>query len=142
MGWSARQGLTTATGVVLAVLLALWLGLDDPWWAAVSAWMVAHPDRSQQLAKGVMRCAGTVVGCVAGLGAALWFADLHLLQLVALFAAGALGVRRRFAPGAWSYAWFYGALTFMMMILYGMTQPDALWQIAQSRALEIISGVV
>ena len=43
MGWTVRQGLTTATGVVVAVLAALLLGLQDPWWSAISAWVVAAP---------------------------------------------------------------------------------------------------
>jgi uncharacterized membrane protein YccC len=137
-----NQGLTTALGVCLAVLAALAAGADDPWWAAISAWMVAHPDRSAQLAKGVMRCASTLAGCVLGIVAAQWLADLHLLQLLTLFAAGALGIRKRFAGGTWSYAWFLGALTFSMMTIYGMTQPDALWELAQYRVIEIVCGVV
>ena len=142
MGWDARQGLATATGVCLAVLAAFVAGTDDPWWAAISAWMVANPDRSAQFAKGVMRLAGTFAGCALGLLAAVWLADLHVLQLLALFVAGALGVRKRFGGGSWSYAWFLGALTFSMLLITGMTQPDALWQFAQDRAIEIVCGVV
>jgi hypothetical protein len=35
----ARMGLISALGVVLAVLAAIRLGLEDPWWAAISAWI-------------------------------------------------------------------------------------------------------
>ena len=66
MGWTARQGLTTATGVVVAVLAALLLGLQDPWWSAISAWVVAAPDRHMMLAKAAQRVMGTLLGALTG----------------------------------------------------------------------------
>ena len=67
MGWTVRQGLTTATGVVVAVLAALLLGLQDPWWSAISAWVVAAPDRHMMLAKAAQRVMGTLLGLADGL---------------------------------------------------------------------------
>lgn len=141
MGWSARQGLTTATGVVVAVLAALLLGLQDPWWSAISAWVVAGPDRHMMLAKAMQRVMGTLLGLAAGLVLATLSNGLPALLLVALFCVGAVGTRARYVAAA-PYAWLLGAVTATMVLVQAAVAPAGLFDFAANRSAEIITGVI
>lgn len=140
--WGARAGLAAAAAVVLSVLAACWLGLPDPWWAAISAWRIASPDRRATLTTGLHRILGTVAGAVLGYGAAGLAVDNTALQLLALFAVGAVGTWERFASPAWSYAWILGAVTAAMVLVQSLDGAAGLYAFAVARTLEILCGVV
>jgi uncharacterized membrane protein YccC len=141
VSWTARHGLATALGVLGAVLLSAWAGLEDPWWAAISAWVVANADRHQILTKGVMRAFGTIAGCALGFLLASMFGEYPPLMLIAMFAIGAIGTRRRFGGSRFSYAWVLFAVTALMMLFADLDTPDALYTFAVNRAGEILAGV-
>ena len=141
MGWTVRQGLTTATGVVVAVLAALLLGLQDPWWSAISAWVVAAPDRHMMLAKAAQRVMGTLLGLATGLVLALLSNGQPALLLVALFCVGAVGSRARYVT-ATPYAWLLGAVTATMVLVQSAVAPADLLDFAANRSAEIIAGVI
>jgi uncharacterized membrane protein YccC len=141
MGWSARQGLTTATGVVVAVLAALLLGLQDPWWSAISAWVVAAPDRHLVLAKAVQRVMGTVLGLATGLVLASLSNGQPALLLLGLFCVGAVGTRARYVA-ATPYAWLLGAVTATMVLVQAAVAPAGLFDFAANRSAEIVTGVI
>ncbi|MEO3473032.1 FUSC family protein [Roseomonas sp. CAU 1739] len=141
MGWSARQGLTTATGVVVAVLASLLLGLQDPWWSAISAWVVAAPDRHQLLAKATQRVLATLVGLATGLVLAAASNGQPALLLLALFCVGATGSwARQVAPTP--YAWVLGAVTATMVLVQAAVSPSGLFEFAANRTAEIVTGVL
>ncbi|MDB5416026.1 MAG: hypothetical protein JWR10_4361 [Rubritepida sp.] len=140
-GWSARQGLITAAGVVLALLVALRLGLDDPWWAALSAWVVANQDRHSLWSKAAQRALGTALGLGLGLVLAAATAGIPTLLLLALFAVGAAGARGRFAS-AHGYAWLYAGVTATMVLMQAASTPVGLLAFAQWRMIEITVGVL
>lgn len=140
-GWSARQGLVTAGGVVLALVLALHLGLEDPWWAGLSAWIVANQDRDALWAKAAQRVAGTAAGLVVGLLLARVSAGEPSLLVLSLFAIGALGARGRFTSPH-GYAWFYAGITGVMVLMQAASGPAGLLAFAQWRMLEISTGVL
>lgn len=141
MGWSARQGLTTAMGVVVAVLAALLLGLQDPWWSAISAWVVAAPDRHQLLAKSMQRVLATLVGLATALILAALSSGQPALLLLALFCVGAVGSRaRQVAPTP--YAWVLGSVTATMVLVQAAVAPSGLFEFAVNRTAEIVTGVV
>ncbi len=141
MGWSARQGLTTATGVVTAVLVALLLGLQDPWWSAISAWVVAAPDRHMMVAKSLQRVAGTLVGLAVGLALAALSSGQPALLLLGLFCVGAVASRGRFSAPT-PYAWVLGGVTATMVLVQAAVTPAGLFDFAVNRTVEIISGVL
>jgi uncharacterized membrane protein YccC len=141
MGWSARLGLTTAGGVVVAVLAALILGLEDPWWSAISAWVVATPDRRLMAAKAVQWLVGTLLGLVVGLALASLSSGQPLLLLLALFCVGAVGSRARYVAPT-PYAWLLGALTATMVLVQAAAVPAGLFEFAVNRTVEIITGVI
>lgn len=141
MGWTARQGLTTATGVVVAVLVALLLGLQDPWWSAISAWVVATPDRHQLLAKSMQRVVGTLLGLITALVLAVLSSGQPALLLLSLFCVGAVGARaRQVAPTP--YAWLLGAVTATMVLVQTAVTPSGLFEFAMTRTAEIVTGVI
>jgi uncharacterized membrane protein YccC len=58
-------GLRLWVSVCLALYLAFWLELSDPYWAGVTAALVCQPHLGASLRKGWFRMIGTVVGAVA-----------------------------------------------------------------------------
>lgn len=141
-GGLTRTGLVGALGVVLAVLVALRLGLADPWWAAISAWIVSNPDRRQLLSKAAQRTGGTLLGALGGLAASAASAGQPGLQAVLLFGIGAFGTRARFGPSRFAYGWFYAAITATLVLVQSLGSAGDLDAYARARCLEIVCGVV
>src|SRR5579862_1904010 len=57
-------GVRLWASVCLALFVAFWLQLDEPFWAATSAAVVCQPQLGASLRKGWFRMIGTVVGAV------------------------------------------------------------------------------
>lgn len=135
-----RHALATATGVLAAALGAFFLGFDQPYWAAISALIISNTDRSALVTKGVLRIVGTIVGVSAGYTVAVQVEGAPLFQAPLLILSAAVGAYAR-QRATYAYAWFYGAVTFMLMILCSMTTPSELNTVAWFRMYEIILGV-
>ena len=58
-------GLRLWASVCLALYVAFWLELDNPFWAVTSAALVCQPHLGASLRKGWYRMVGTLVGAVA-----------------------------------------------------------------------------
>src|SRR5271169_4715144 len=58
-------GLRLWVSVCLALYVAFWLELDNPYWAGTTAALVFQPHLGASLRKGWFRMIGTVVGAVA-----------------------------------------------------------------------------
>src|SRR5499433_38456 len=58
-------GLRLWASVCLALFVAFWLELDDPFWAGITAAIVCQPQLGASLRKGWFRMIGTVVGAIA-----------------------------------------------------------------------------
>jgi uncharacterized membrane protein YccC len=58
-------GLRLWTAVCLALFVAFWLQLDNPFWAGASASVVCQPQLGASLRKGWFRMVGTAVGAIA-----------------------------------------------------------------------------
>ncbi|QIB34916.1 FUSC family protein [Ancylobacter pratisalsi] len=136
-----RQAFATASGVLVAVYTALWMGLSEPYWAALSVLIIANTDRDAVFTKGVLRVAGTLVGVGLGYVVGQWMEGLAIQQVALVALAAAVGTYGR-QRSAFGYAWFYGALTFMLVMLYTMVEPQNLFQFAHYRCYEILIGVV
>lgn len=138
------QALVAACGVWAAVMVALALHLADPWWAGISAWVIAQAgnDRHALLAKAGMRFLGTICGCLAGywLGALLVGPGLFPVAL-ALSLVAWIGAWQRFSS-AYAYAWLVFSLTATMAVLAAVTEPASLAPFVLNRWFEITSGIV
>ncbi|GLK73996.1 FUSC family protein [Ancylobacter dichloromethanicus] len=143
-GWISdvdRQAFATATGVLAAVYIALSMGLDEPYWAALSVMMIANTDRDALVTKGILRVLSTLVGVSIGFVVAQWMEGLPIQQAFLVGASAAVGTYGK-QRSAYSYAWFYGGLTFMLVMLFSMVQPQDLYSFAHYRCYEIVIGVV
>jgi uncharacterized membrane protein YccC len=136
-----RQAFATAGGVLAASLVALAMHLEEPYWAALSAMVIANVDHESLFTKGVLRVAGTFAGVLVGyhVGQLTESQPLSQAELVGLAAGAGIYGRVRSQFG---YAWFYGCLTFIIIMLYAMVQPEQLYSFAHYRCYEIVIGVI
>jgi uncharacterized membrane protein YccC len=83
-------GLRLWVSVCLALYLAFWLELDNPYWAGTTAALVCQPHLGASLRKGWYRMIGTVVGAVAIVALTACFPQdrVAFLAGLALWAAG------------------------------------------------------
>lgn len=136
-----HQALATTAGVVGAVFTALLAGFENPYWAALSALIIANSDRNELFTKGFLRIAGTLIGVGLGYAGAAALEGLPVGQAAAAMIAAAIGIYGRLRS-AYGYAWFYGALTFLLIVVASMTEPSELFGFATNRCFEIVTGVV
>lgn len=136
-----RAALATTAGVVGAVAGALWLGLENPYWAGLSALIIANVDRTALFTKGMLRIAGTVAGVISGYFVSQAMEGVPIGQFSAMIGAAGFGTWMR-QRSPYAYAWFYGALSFMLMIATTLMDPANLYLFAHYRCYEIVLGVV
>lgn len=135
-----RQALATATGVLCAVYISLVMGLSDPYWAALSVLIIANVDRDALFTKGALRLAGTFAGITLGYTIGQWLEGMDIQQAAVVMIAVAIGTYGR-QRSRYGYAWFYGGLTFALVMLSTMVEPEGLYSFAWNRCYEISIGV-
>lgn len=128
---------------MLAVFLASWAGQPRPFWALMTAYIVAHPMAGAVRSKGVFRVLGTLVG---GMAAVLLVPSLanapELLSLaLALWVAGCLvlSLRDR-TPRA--YAFMLAGYTVALIGFPAVDTPLTIFDTAVARLEEIGLGVL
>ncbi|GAA4501844.1 FUSC family protein [Pseudaeromonas paramecii] len=127
---------------LLALSLSIYLGLDRPYWAMMTAFIVAQPFASLSLVKGASRLAGTLIGGIAALCLATWFIQWPLLHLVALSLWLALCIfLSLLEQSLYSYAFLLSGYTALFVTLPYVDHPDGLFLIALSRVEEIGLGI-
>jgi uncharacterized membrane protein YccC len=84
-GPRGTEALAAALSVALAALAALILHSDEPWWAAVSAWMITRSSLAVALSRGMMRIVGSTVGAAIAVIVLGWFAYQPLPFCLCLF---------------------------------------------------------
>lgn len=135
-----RQGLVTGVACLIATLTAIAAGLEQPFWATITAFIVSNIDTSALVTKGILRVAGTAVGCVIGYIAAVSMEGLPFAQAAVLFLASGIGTYGRFRS-RFGYAWILGAASVMLLVTSSMTDPTDLYIFAWTRFFEISIGV-
>jgi uncharacterized membrane protein YccC len=141
-------GLRLAASVCLALYVAFWLQLDNPFWAGTSAAIVCQPQLGASLRKGWFRMVGTFIGAVIAVMLAAAFPQERVLFLGSLALWGAVcafgaTLLRNFA----SYAAALGGYTVAIVAgdLLGDTggvNANAAFLLAVTRASEICLGIV
>lgn len=132
--------LECSLSVLLAIVFAHMLGATNVSWAAYSGYMVMRGHVAESALRGVLRILGTCAG--ASLAVVLVPPVLHHLagQILASAVIGgvmlyaALTARR-------AYAWLFVGLTFEMILLDKIQQPDlAVTAFALTRVIEVVAG--
>jgi uncharacterized membrane protein YccC len=139
-GPRARQAALPALVVVLATLAASALHLPNPWWAAMSGFITTQATREGAVRKGALRLVGTVAGAAAALAAVDWLTYDPALCCLALFAVAAVGMLG-VVVSRHGYAWQMGAITFAIIVLLALDDPEGAFATAVFRAAEVAVGV-
>jgi uncharacterized membrane protein YccC len=133
--------LSAALSVALAVLAALILHSDEPWWAAISAWMVTRSSLAVALSRGVMRIIGSAAGAALAVIVLGWFAYDQLPFCLCLFAIAWVGLFG-FAKSSHGYAWLIFAITGNLVMLMALDQPQTAFTIAVNRVADVVIGTL
>jgi uncharacterized membrane protein YccC len=141
-------GLRLWASVSLALYIAFWLELSEPFWAGASAAIVCQPHLGASLRKGWYRLIGTLVGAVMSVlltacfpqDRALFLAGVALWGAACAFAATLL---RNFASYAAALAGYTVAIVAGDLLgATGGVNADAAFLLAVSRASEICIGII
>lgn len=138
-GPRANAALRSAIATTLAVLIALALRLDNPWWAGISGVVLVQRDRAATFARSIDRIIGTIVGAAIGyFGAGLAEHHVAFLSLAAGYTAFTIYAQERAEHG---YAMLLSGITVVLILFGALAQPGKALDLAVYRGLEIIVGV-
>jgi len=133
--------------VCLALFVAFWIELDNPYWAGTSAAVVCQPQLGAALRKGWFRMIGTVVGATMIVVLTAWFPQdrigfLGLLALWCAICAFLATVLHNFASYAAALSGYTAAIIAANTLgATGGASPDV-FMLAVFRASEICIGIV
>jgi uncharacterized membrane protein YccC len=136
-----QQMVATAITCWLATVAAFALHLENPWWAAISAWIIGNTDRSALLQKGILRIFGTILGCIIGLQLTGFLVGEAVGQILVLFLLGFV-MNYLKSVGAFGYAWEVGSVATLLLVSASITSTTPLINVAFYRAAEISCGVL
>jgi uncharacterized membrane protein YccC len=140
-------GLRLWASVCLALYVAFWLELDNPYWAGTSAAIVCQPQLGASLRKGWYRMIGTCVGAVVSIVLVACFPHDRVLFLGGLALWGAVcafvaTILRNFASYSAALAGYTVAIVAGDLLgATGGVDANAAFLLAVARASEIIIGI-
>ena len=140
LGGESGRPWASAVAVVAAVLLALSLHMQDPWWAGISAWVCMQPSAHASLVRAAWRMTASIAGAALGCVAIALLADQHLAMHVFLFVLGVVAHRQQLTS-RYSYAWLLSSVTALIVIYSGLGNPASTFEVAWFRAVEVALGV-
>jgi uncharacterized membrane protein YccC len=142
----AREMAGFALRTWLASMLALYLAysfqLDDPYWACLTVWTVAHPIPGMVLSKSLYRVIGTLIGAIFGVMLIALFAqapELFVLGLALL--VGGCTVAASLLTNFRVYGAALTAYTAGIIAAGAIAAPDQIFFIAMARASAILIGI-
>ena len=136
-------GMRLAASVCLALLIAFWLQLDNPYWAGTCAGIVAQPALGASLRKGRFRAIGTVIGGVAIVVLTAVFPQNHLVLLCGLAVWGAAcGYFATILPNFGGYAAALAGYTTAIVFGDLVADPQNVFMQAVWRVTEIAIGIL
>ena len=140
-------GLRLWASVCLALYVAFWLQLDDPFWAGTSAAIVCQPQLGASLRKGWFRMIGTLVGALMSVVLIACLPQERVLFLGCLALWGAVcacaaTLLRNFASyGAALAGYTVAIICGGLLGLTGGVDANAAFLLAVARASEICLGI-
>ena len=136
-------GLRLWASVCLALFLAYWLQLDNPFWAGTSAGIVAQPSLGASLRKANFRLIGTVLGAVMIVLLMALFPQSRVGFILALAIwCGLCGFAATVLQNFASYAAALAGYTTVIIAADAISNPNAVFLLAVSRGTEICLGIV
>ncbi|PWK35121.1 FUSC family protein [Cupriavidus plantarum] len=143
---SARDWLFSVKAFIasmLALWIALYMGLPRPYWAMATVYVVAHPLTGATRSKALYRVLGTLIGAAASVAFVpmLVNAPPLLMAVVALW-AGALLYIALMDRTPRSYVFMLAAYTLALIALPAVDNPSGIFDVAIARSEEICIGIV
>ncbi len=134
--------LKTFASAMLALYLAFWLGLDNPYWAMATAFIVAHPLSGAVRSKSLYRFIGTLIGGTAAVALVPNLVDAPVLLSLAL--ACWLGLCLYISlldrtPHA--YTFMLAGYTAAIIGFPSVDNPGSIFEVTLTRVEEISIGV-
>ncbi|SDD76781.1 Uncharacterized membrane protein YccC [Cupriavidus sp. YR651] len=128
---------------MLALYVALALGLSRPYWAMATVYLVSSPLTAATRSKGLYRVAGTLLGASAAVAMVpnLVNEPLLLMAAIALW-TGAMLYLSLLERSPRSYVFLLAAYTLPIVALPAVTDPASIFDIALLRVEEIVIGIV
>ncbi|NWL81108.1 fusaric acid resistance protein [Pseudomonas taiwanensis] len=128
---------------MLALYIALYMQLPRPYWAMATVYIVANPFVGPTSSKALYRALGTLLGA----SAAVFIVPLLsqqplLLSLVVAFWTGGMLFLSMHVRTADNYALMLAGYTMPMIALPVVDNPQAVFDLAYSRFLEILLGII
>lgn len=136
-----RRALTSALSVWLAVVIAMALQIEDPWWAAFAAFRCSLRDQAAAESLRRNRLTGTVIGCILGWILAGLVVDDHAVALAAIFAIVVGGTYGRFAVRS-GHGMLMGAASAVLILNSALFEPDLTVEFFVYRILETAVAVI
>ncbi|MGO1625912.1 MAG: FUSC family protein [Halomonadaceae bacterium] len=139
---AVKFALKATLAMLLALYLALWMDLERPYWALISAaFLQIRPMSGMVLEKGLSQIGGTLVGAVAGIALMSLFAQAPVpalagLTLWIMFCTYGSALLRNNA----AYGCIMGAVTAMLIVVIGASAPERIFSIAVARLSELALG--
>ncbi|HJO93137.1 MAG TPA: FUSC family protein [Victivallales bacterium] len=128
---------------VIAVMLAYVLELQTVVWCAITSLIMVQPNLGASFKKGMLRICGTVAGALAGVIIFGLFVQNHIFFSIAILAIGTVCYYRK-ERSEYSYFWYLGMVTFMLVAVEGLEKvyADEIIYVAVNRGMEIVLGVI
>ncbi|WP_454738142.1 FUSC family protein [Cupriavidus necator] len=143
---NARQwlfSLKAFAAAMLALYIALALGLPRPYWAMATVYFVSHPLTGATRSKAAYRVAGTMLGASAAVATVPQLVNMPIVLMGAIAmwitALVYLSLLQR-TPR--SYVFLLAAYTLPIVALPAVSQPAQIFEIAVARIEEIVIGIV
>lgn len=141
---SLKFATKASLAMLMALYLALWFDLERPYWALISAaFLQIRPMSGMVIEKGLSQLGGTLVGCMAGVAIMALFgqAPLPALTLLTLWIMTCTYASSLLRGNA-AYGCIMGAVTAMLIVVIGASQPDGIFTIAVARLSELALGAL
>jgi uncharacterized membrane protein YccC len=128
---------------MLSLYIALALGLDHPYWAMATVYLVSNPLDGATRSKSAYRIGGTVLGAVAALVLVPPLVNEPLALMAAIsFWTAALLYLSQMERGPRSYTFLLAAFTLPIVALPTVTDPATVFDVALVRVEETVIGIV
>ncbi|KAA8389271.1 FUSC family protein [Acetobacter tropicalis] len=133
----------TTAAALIALVIALWMELDDPQWAAMTVWIVAQGSRGESLSKARWRLVGTAIGVVMSITLISAFIQQAWLFFPALAIwVGVCCTLATIVRNFRSYALVLAGYTCAIIAIGAIPNPANVFMTAMSRATYIVLGIV
>ena len=131
-----------ALAALMALGIALRVGLPMPFWAMTTVYIVANPVSAATRSKAIYRVLGTGIGAAVAVALVPMLVESPVLLslALALWVGGCLAVSL-LDRSPRSYVLMLAGYTATIVGFPGVTQPEAVFDIAAARVTEIVLGI-